>query len=303
MGYFYCNNLYQYKRFESLTVKIGKSSLGGKADIRIQSMTNTDTLDTQASVEQCIRIFDAGADFVRLTVQTVRHAENLKNIREELNKRGYDKAIIADVHFKPKVAEISAQLVEKVRINPGNFVDRNKTKTKSYSEEEYNTELIKIDSKFSQLIEVCRKNETALRIGTNHGSLSNRIVDKYGDTPKGMVESVMEFLRIAQKENFHQIVISLKSSNTRIMVYAYRLLMQKMLKARMKYPLHLGVTEAGDGEDGRIKSAVGISSLLADGIGDTVRVSLTENPEKEIPVARKIIDFISLRENHQDPRV
>jgi len=197
------------------------------------------------------------------------------------------------------VAEIAAEIVEKVRINPGNFVDRNKTKAKSYSEDEYNTELNKIDSKFSQLINICKQNATAIRIGSNHGSLSNRVVDRYGDTPSGMVESVMEFLRIAQKEKFHQIVISLKSSNTRVMVFAYRLLMQKMLISGMNYPIHLGVTEAGDGEDGRIKSTVGISSLLADGIGDTVRVSLTEDPEKEIPVARKIIDYVNLREKHK----
>ncbi|RLD64106.1 MAG: 4-hydroxy-3-methylbut-2-en-1-yl diphosphate synthase [Bacteroidetes bacterium] len=295
----YCNSLNRYSKFETRNIKIGNSSLGGKTAIRIQSMTNTDTLDTLASVEQCIRIFDAGADFVRLTVQTIRHAENLKNIKTELHKRGYDQPIIADVHFNPKVAEIAAQIVEKVRINPGNFVDRNKTNAKSYSENDYNTELNKIDSKFSQLITICKENGTALRIGSNHGSLSNRIVDRYGDTPIGMVESVMEFLRIAERENFHQIVISLKSSNTRVMVFAYRLLMNKMLKYGMNYPIHLGVTEAGDGEDGRIKSTVGISSLLADGIGDTVRVSLTEDPEKEVPVARKIVDYISLRKNHK----
>ena len=295
----YCNSLNRYSKFETRNIKIGNSSLGGKTAIRIQSMTNTDTLDTLASVEQCIHIFDAGADFVRLTVQTIRHAENLKNIKTELHKRGYDQPIIADVHFNPKVAEIAAQIVEKVRINPGNFVDRNKTNAKSYSENDYNTELNKIDSKFSQLITICKENGTALRIGSNHGSLSNRIVDRYGDTPIGMVESVMEFLRIAERENFHQIVISLKSSNTRVMVFAYRLLMNKMLKYGMNYPIHLGVTEAGDGEDGRIKSTVGISSLLADGIGDTVRVSLTEDPEKEVPVARKIVDYISLRKNHK----
>ena len=300
MNYKYCNGLNRYNRFETRNIKIGNSSLGGKTAIRIQSMTNTDTLDTMASVEQCIQIFDAGADYVRLTVQTVRHAQNLKNIKTELHQKGYHQPIIADVHFNPKVAEISAQIVEKVRINPGNFVDRNKTKAKSYSENDYNTELNKIDSKFSQLIKICRKNGTALRIGSNHGSLSNRIVDRYGDTPIGMVESVMEFLCVAQKEDFYQIVISLKSSNTRVMVFAYRLLMHKMLKYGMNYPIHLGVTEAGDGEDGRIKSAVGISSLLADGIGDTVRVSLTEDPEKEVPVARKIVDFINLRKNHED---
>jgi (E)-4-hydroxy-3-methylbut-2-enyl-diphosphate synthase len=297
MSYKYCYNLNEFTRFASRNVKIGNSDLGGHAAIRIQSMTNTDTLNTQASVEQCIRIFDAGADFVRLTVQTVKHAENLKKIKSELKKRGYKGALIADVHFNPKVAEIAAQIVEKVRVNPGNFVDRNKTQ--SYTEHEYNAELAKIDKKFTKLIKICKENNTALRIGSNHGSLSARIVDKYGDTPLGMVESVMEFLTIAQKENFHEIVISLKSSNTRVMVYAYRILMQKMLSAGMDYPVHLGVTEAGDGEDGRIKSTVGISSLLADGIGDTVRVSLTEDPEKEIPVAQKIVDYINLRVNHR----
>ncbi len=298
MDYIYCNNLNKFDRFKTRNVKIGNSSLGGQSPIRTQSMTNTDTLDTLASVAQCIKIFDAGADFVRLTVQTIRHAKNLKNIKDELRKRGYKQPIIADVHFNPKVAETAAQIVEKVRINPGNFVDRNNGKAKSYSEKEYNAELTKIDEKFSKLISICKNNNTALRIGSNHGSLSNRIVDKYGDTPLGMVESVMEFLHVAQREDFHQIVISLKSSNTRVMVFAYRILMQKMLISGMSYPVHLGVTEAGDGEDGRIKSTVGISSLLADGIGDTVRVSLTEDPEKEVPVAKKIIDYINDRKNH-----
>lgn len=297
MNHKYCYQLNEFKRFASRTVKVGNSAIGGQSAIRIQSMTNTDTLDTQASVGQCIRIFDAGADYVRLTVQTLKHAENLRKIKKELRKQGYGQALIADVHFNPKIAELAAQIVEKVRINPGNFVDRNKIK--SYSEGEYKAELAKIDEKFTKLIKICKENNTALRIGSNHGSLSTRIVDKYGDTPLGMVESVMEFLFIAQKENFHEIVISLKSSNTRVMVYAYRILMQKMLGTGMDYPLHLGVTEAGDGEDGRIKSAVGISSLLADGIGDTVRVSLTEDPEKEIPVAKKIVEYVNSRANHQ----
>ena len=297
MKHKYCYNLNKFRRFESNCVKVGSTDIGGGAAIRIQSMTNTDTLDTQASVEQCIRIFDAGADFVRLTVQTVRHAENLVNIKAGLRKRGYDGPLIADVHFNPKVAEVAARIVEKVRINPGNYVDRNKIK--SYNEDEYNAELHKISEKFSKLIKICKEHKTALRIGSNHGSLSSRIVDRYGDTPLGMVESVMEFLVVAQKENFHEIVISLKSSNTRVMVYAYRILMQKMLAAGMDYPIHLGVTEAGDGEDGRIKSTVGISSLLTDGIGDTMRVSLTENPEKEIPVAAKIVEHIRQRVNHQ----
>lgn len=299
MNYHYCSDFNAYKRFATRKVKIGISSIGGDAPIRIQSMTNTDTLNTQSSVEQCMRIFDSGADFVRLTVQTGKHAENLKNIKNELIKKGYKQPLIADVHFNPKVAEVSAKIIEKVRINPGNFVDVNKVRQKSYSEKEYQYELNRIKEKFVRLINICKKNKTAIRIGANHGSLSSRIVDKYGDTPKGMVESVMEFLRIARLENFHEIIISLKSSNTRVMVFAYRLLMKQMIDENMNYPLHLGVTEAGDGEDGRIKSAVGIGSLLIDGLGDTIRVSLTENPEKEIPVAKKIVDYIALRSNHE----
>ena len=299
MNNIYCNNLNKYERFKTANVKIGNSSIGNNSPIRIQSMTNTDTLNTDESVEQCIRIFDTGADFVRLTVQTIRHAENLRDIKIALTKKGYNQAIIADVHFNPKVAEIAAKIVEKVRINPGNFIDRNKSNIKTYSKEEYDAELMKIDKKFSNLINICKKNNTALRIGSNHGSLSNRIIDKYGDTPIGMVESVMEFLQVAEKENFHDIVISLKSSNTRVMVFAYRILMQRMLQNGSNYPVHLGVTEAGDGEDGRIKSAVGISTLLGDGIGDTIRVSLTEDPEKEIPVAEKIVNYINLRQNHK----
>ncbi|OQY01766.1 MAG: 4-hydroxy-3-methylbut-2-en-1-yl diphosphate synthase [Bacteroidetes bacterium 4572_117] len=299
MEYKYCSKLSKYERFKTINVKVGNSSIGGEQPIQIQSMTDTDTLDTQASVNQCIKIFNVGADFVRLTVQTIRHAENLKNIKESLRKKGYNQPIIADVHFNPKVAEIAAGIVEKVRINPGNFVDRNNPSEKSYTEGEFISELKKIDLKFSNLIKICKKYKTALRIGSNHGSLSNRIVDRYGDTPIGMVESVMEFLRVAQKEDFHQIVISLKSSNTRVMVYAYRLLMNKMLLSGMNYPIHLGVTEAGDGEDGRIKSTIGISSLLIDGIGDTIRVSLTEDPEKEIPVAQKIVGYINQKKKHQ----
>lgn len=273
--------------------------MGGDAPIRIQSMTNTNTLDAGKSVEQCIRILDAGADFVRLTVQTPKHAENLLAIKSALRAKGYNQPLIADVHFNPKVAEISAKIIEKVRINPGNFVDVNKIRQKTYSDEDYQLELDKIRLKFVRLLNICKENGTALRIGANHGSLSSRIVDKYGDTPEGMVASVMEFLRIARDENFHEIVISLKSSNTRVMVFAYRLLMNRMIAENMNYPLHLGVTEAGAGEDGRIKSAVGIGTLLADGLGDTIRVSLTEDPEKEIPVAEKIIHYINTRANHE----
>ncbi len=299
MNFKYCTDFNAFKRFPSRKVKIGNSSIGGDAPIRIQSMTNTDTLDTEKSVEQCIQIFDAGADFVRLTVQTPKHAENLAAIKSTLKEKGYNQPLIADVHFNPKVAEVSAKIIEKVRINPGNFVDINKIRQKTYSDTDYQVELDKIRLKFVRLLNVCKENGTALRIGANHGSLSSRIVDKYGDTPEGMVASVMEFLRIARDENFHEIVISLKSSNTRVMVFAYRLLMKKMIAENMNYPLHLGVTEAGDGEDGRIKSAVGIGTLLADGLGDTIRVSLTEDPEKEIPVAQKIVEYINTRTNHK----
>ncbi|MCF6242359.1 MAG: (E)-4-hydroxy-3-methylbut-2-enyl-diphosphate synthase [Bacteroidales bacterium] len=299
MNFKYCTDFNSFKRFPTRKVKVGNSSIGGKAPIRIQSMTNTDTLDTEKSTEQCIKIFDTGADFVRLTVQTPKHADNLANIKKALKEKGYKQSLIADVHFNPKVAEVSAKIIEKVRINPGNFVDINKTRQKTYTDEDYQTELDKIRKRFVHLINICKENGTALRIGANHGSLSSRIVDKYGDTPEGMVASVMEFLRIARDKNFHEIVISLKSSNTRVMVFAYRLLMKQMIAENMNYPLHLGVTEAGDGEDGRIKSAVGIGTLLADGLGDTIRVSLTENPEKEIPVAQKIINYINTRTNHK----
>ena len=284
----YCISINQYKRFKTSEVKIGNIPVGSDNPIRIQSMTNTNTLDTEASVEQCIRIFDAGADYVRLTAQSTRHADNLKNIKAALVEKGYTKPLIADIHFNPKVAEVAAQLVEKVRVNPGNFVDRKNSKSIE-TEEEYQQGLDKIEEQFTRLINICKENKTAIRIGCNHGSLSSRIVNKYGDTVEGMAQSVMEFLRIARKNDFHEIVISLKASNTRVMVYAYRLLMNKMISENMNYPLHLGVTEAGDGEDGRIKSAIGIGTLLIDGIGDTVRVSLTEDPEEEVPVAKKIV--------------
>ncbi|MFN8255508.1 MAG: (E)-4-hydroxy-3-methylbut-2-enyl-diphosphate synthase [Bacteroidales bacterium] len=290
----YCCDINSYKRFNTREVKIGNIPLGANNLIRLQSMTTTDTLDTLSSVEQCIRIFNAGADYVRLTAQSPKHAENLKNIKNELKLRNYNNPLIADIHFSPKVAEIAAELVEKVRVNPGNFVDRKNIGTIE-SQEQYDEEVSKIDEQFSRLIEICKKNKTAIRIGSNHGSLSTRIVNRYGDTAEGMAQSVLEFLRIAQKRDFHDIVISLKASNTRVMVYAYRTLMGKMIAEGMNYPLHLGVTEAGEGEDGRIKSAIGIGTLLNDGIGDTVRVSLTEDPEFEIPVARKIVDYCTNR--------
>ncbi len=294
----YCNSINKYERFKTREVKIGNIPVGGDNPIRIQSMTNTNTLDTEASAEQCIRIFDAGADYVRLTAQSTRHAENLANIKTALVEKGYKNPLIADIHFNPKVAELAAQLVEKVRVNPGNFVDRKNGK-EIETEEEYQEGLNKIEEQFTRLIDICKENKTAIRIGCNHGSLSSRIVNRYGDTVEGMAQSVMEFLRIARKNDFHEIVISLKASNTRVMVYAYRLLMNKMIKENMNYPLHLGVTEAGDGEDGRIKSAIGIGTLLADGIGDTVRVSLTEDPEEEVPVARKIVTNFTKLSGHE----
>lgn len=295
----YCNNLYSYSRFITNEVFVGEIPLGKNNPIRLQSMTNTDTLDTNGSVEQCIKIFDAGADYVRLTVQTNKHAENLKNIKDELIKKGYDKPLIADVHFNANIAETSAKIVEKVRINPGNYSDKKTSENETYNEQQFESEIVKIEEKFSKLIEICKKNKTVLRIGSNHGSLSNRIISKYGDTPEGMVESVFEFLRIAKKNNFDDIVISLKSSNTRVMVFAYRLLKNRMLLEKMNFPIHLGVTEAGDSDDGRIKSAVGIGTLLIDGIGDTIRVSLTEEPEAEIPVAKQIVEYIATKKEEQ----
>jgi (E)-4-hydroxy-3-methylbut-2-enyl-diphosphate synthase len=295
----YCNNINRYERFKTREVKIGNIPVGGDNPIRIQSMTTTNTLDTEASVEQCIRIFDAGADYVRLTAQSTRHAENLANVKIALVEKGYNKPLIADIHFNPKVAEVAAQLVEKVRVNPGNFVDRKNGK-EIETEAEYQEGLDKIEEQFTRLINICKEKKTAIRIGCNHGSLSSRIVNRYGDTVEGMAQSVLEFLRIARKNDFHEIVISLKASNTRVMVYAYRLLMNKMIKEGMNYPLHLGVTEAGDGEDGRIKSAIGIGTLLADGIGDTVRVSLTEDPEFEVPVAKKIVANFTELSGHED---
>jgi (E)-4-hydroxy-3-methylbut-2-enyl-diphosphate synthase len=259
--------------YKSRRIKIGNCELGGDAPVRVQSMTNTDTLNTEATVEQCIRIIREGADLVRLTVRNIREAENLGNIKKALRIRGYETPLIADVHFNPKIAEISAGIVEKVRINPGNFGGND------------------FQDKFISFLRICNKNNTAIRIGVNHGSLSDRIMDKFGDTPEGIVESAMEYLRICINENFFNVVVSVKSSNTRVMIWATRLLVKTMLNERMNFPVHLGITEAGEGEDGRIRSAVGIGTLLGEGIGDTIRVSLTEDPEEEIPVARKIVSI------------
>jgi (E)-4-hydroxy-3-methylbut-2-enyl-diphosphate synthase len=286
-----------YKRRKSSVVFIGNTPVGGENPIRIQSMTNTSTLDTEGSIRQSIRIIEAGGEYVRLTAQGVREAENLRSIEDGLHALGYHAPLIADIHFNPKAAEAAAKIVEKVRINPGNFADPVKTfKTFEYSDEEYRQELEKIKERFIPFLNICKAHNTAIRIGVNHGSLSDRIMSRYGDTPHGMVESCMEFLRICIQENFSNVVISIKASNTFVMVETVRLLVEQMNKEKMAFPLHLGVTEAGDGEDGRIKSALGIGTLLVEGIGDTIRVSLSEDPEAEIPVARLLVDYIKEKE-------
>lgn len=292
-------DLFNYSRRETGVVNIGGTPLGGEYPIRIQSMTNTSTMDTEACVEQAMRIVEAGGEYVRLTTQGVREAENLMNINIGLRSRGIMTPLVADVHFNPKVADVAAMYAEKVRINPGNYVDSARVfKHIDYTDEEYAQELKKIRDRFVPFLNICKENHTAIRIGVNHGSLSDRIMSRYGDTPAGMVESCMEFLRICVDENFTDVVISIKASNTSVMVRTVRLLVREMEREGMKFPLHLGVTEAGDGEDGRIKSALGIGALLSDGYGDTIRVSLSEAPEKEIPVARKLVDYIMLRRNH-----
>lgn len=292
-------NDFNYRRRHSSTVQIGNMPLGGDNPIRIQSMTSTSTLDTDASVAQCRRIFDAGADYVRLTAQGVREAHNIGEIRAALHAAGYTKPLVADIHFNPKAAFEAAATTDKVRINPGNFVDAARTfKKLEYTDEEYAAELEKIRRAVVPFLAICREHHTAVRLGVNHGSLSDRIMSRYGDTPAGMVESAMEYLRIFREENFNDVAISIKASNTVIMVETVRRLVAEMDREDMHYPLHLGVTEAGDGEDGRIKSAVGIGTLLAEGIGDTVRVSLSEESELEIPVARKLVDYITAREGH-----
>lgn len=272
-------------------VKIGKLRIGGQNKVAVQSMTTCSTMDTEGCIEQCIRIIDAGADLVRLTTQGTREAENLRNIKAGLVERGYgDTPLCADVHFNPNVADVAATIVEKVRINPGNYVDpARQFKHLEYTDEEYAQELRRLDERFCHFLSICREHGTAIRIGVNHGSLSDRIMSRYGDTPAGIVESCMEFLRICEREHFPDVVVSIKASNTVVMVQSVRLLCQEMEKEGMDYPLHLGVTEAGEGEDGRLKSAVGMGGLLIDGIGDTIRVSLSEEPENEIPVAQSIL--------------
>ena len=292
-------DLFNYSRRETSEVNIGAVPLGGSNPIRIQSMTNTSTQDTEACVEQAKRIVDAGGEYVRLTTQGIKEAENLMNINIGLRRQGYMVPLVADVHFNPKVADVAAQYAEKVRINPGNYVDPGRTfKQLEYTDEEYAQELQKIRDRFIPFLNICKENHTAIRIGVNHGSLSDRIMSRYGDTPEGMVESCMEFLRICVDEKFKDVVISIKASNTVVMVKTVRLLVAVMEKEEMAFPLHLGVTEAGDGEDGRIKSALGIGALLTDGLGDTIRVSLSEEPEAEIPVARKLVDYILARQDH-----
>ena len=278
-------------RRQTHEVKIGKLCIGGQNKVAVQSMTTCSTMDTEGCVEQCIRIIDAGADLVRLTTQGTREAENLRNIKAGLIARGYgDTPLCADVHFNPNVADVAATIVEKVRINPGNYVDpARQFKQLEYTDEEYQLELKRLDDRFCGFLAICREHGTAIRIGVNHGSLSDRIMSRYGDTPAGIVESCMEFLRICEREHFPNVVVSIKASNTVVMVQSVRLLCKEMEKEGMDYPLHLGVTEAGEGEDGRLKSAVGIGSLLIDGIGDTIRVSLSEEPECEIPVAQSIL--------------
>ncbi len=285
----YCPSLLQYKRFLTREVHVGDVAMGANNPIRIQSMTTTDTMDTQGTVEQSIRMIEAGCELVRITAPSIKEAQNLAEIKKELSKKGYKTPLVADIHFTPNAAELAARLVEKVRINPGNYADKKRFETIDYTPQAYQDELERIYKKFAPLVAICKEYGTAMRIGTNHGSLSDRIMSQFGDTPQGMVESAMEFMRICEDLNYHNLVISMKSSNPQVMVQAYRLLVKTMVAEGMNYPLHLGVTEAGDGEDGRIKSAVGIGALLEDGLGDTIRVSLTEDPELEIPVAQDLV--------------
>ncbi len=285
----YCPSLLQYKRFLTREVQVGDVAMGANNPIRIQSMTTTDTMDTECTVAQSIRMIEAGCELVRITAPSIKEAQNLAEIKKELSNRGYHTPLVADIHFTPNAAELAARLVEKVRINPGNYADKKRFETIDYTPQAYQDELDRIYKKFAPLVAICKEYGTAMRIGTNHGSLSDRIMSQFGDTPQGMVESAMEFMRICEDLNYHNLVISMKSSNPQVMVQAYRLLVKTMVAEGMNYPLHLGVTEAGDGEDGRIKSAVGIGALLEDGLGDTIRVSLTEDPELEIPVAQDLV--------------
>jgi len=297
----YCNSLTQYSRYKTREVKCGVLGIGAGNPIRVQSMTTTDTMNTIATVEQSIRMIEAGCELVRITAPSINEAKNLELIRKELHARGYFTPLVADIHFTPNAAEWAARIVEKVRVNPGNYADKKKFENIDYSDAGYQAELDRIRDRFTPLVKICKEYGTAMRIGTNHGSLSDRILSRYGDTPLGMVESALEFLRICEDNNYFNIVLSMKSSNPQVMVQAYRLLISKMREENMNYPLHLGVTEAGEGEDGRIKSATGIGTLLEDGIGDTIRVSLTEDPEFEIPVAKMLVDRYTHRNTDQKP--
>ena len=290
----------QYSRFLTREVAVGNISMGGFNPIRIQSMTTTDTMDTKGTVEQTIRMVNSGCEYVRITAPSVKEAENLLHIKKELRLRGYDVPLVADIHFTPNAAETAARIVEKVRVNPGNYADKKRFETLEYTDLAYQAELERIYKKFTPLVKICKEYGTAMRIGTNHGSLSDRIMSQYGDTPRGMVESAMEFIRMCEDQQYYNLVISMKASNTQVMVQAYRLLVDTMTKEGMNYPLHLGVTEAGDGEDGRIKSAVGIGTLLEDGLGDTIRVSLTEDPEFEAPVAKALANRYERRKLMQE---
>ncbi len=296
----YCNSLTAYHRRHTREVYIGDIPMGGDNPIRVQSMTTIDTMDTLGSIEQTIRMVDAGCEYVRITAPSIKEAQNLEEIKKGLLKRGYQVPLVADIHFTPNAAELAARIVEKVRINPGNYADKKKFELIEYTDDTYQVEIDRIREKFEPLVNICKEYGTAMRIGTNHGSLSDRIMSRYGDTPLGMVESALEFIRICEAMNYYDIVVSMKASNTQVMVQAYRLLVQKLDEERLQpYPLHLGVTEAGDGEDGRIKSAVGIGTLLEDGLGDTVRVSLTEEPEYEVPVAYNLVRRYDARPGHQ----
>ena len=297
----YCNSLTDYSRYKTREVFIGDVAMGGKNPIRIQSMTTTDTMDTIGTVEQSIRIFEAGGEYVRITAPSKKEAHNLAEIKKELKRRGYDIPLIADIHFTPNAAEIAARIVEKVRVNPGNYADKKKFNIVEYSDADYQAEIERIYERFAPLVKICKEEGTAMRVGTNHGSLSDRIMSRYGDTPIGMVESALEFVRICEDLSYHNIVLSMKASNPQVMIQAYRLLMNKMEEENMNYPIHLGVTEAGDGLDGRIKSAVGIGAMLEDGIGDTVRVSLTEAPEAECPVAIDLVNRYIEENRHSCP--
>jgi (E)-4-hydroxy-3-methylbut-2-enyl-diphosphate synthase len=286
----YCPDLLNYERWQTREVTIGNVPMGGNNPIRVQSMTTTDTMDTEGTVAQCIRMVESGCEYIRITAPSLKEAENLRVIKASLREKGYDVPLVADIHYTPNAAELAAKIVEKVRVNPGNYVDKKRFNIIEYTDDQYQEELERIRVRFTPLVEICKEYGTAMRIGTNHGSLSDRIMSRYGDSPLGMVESAMEFLRICESLNYHNIVLSMKASNPQVMVQAYRLLVKNMMQEGMNYPLHLGVTEAGDGEDGRIKSAVGIGTLLEDGLGDTIRVSLTEDPEFEAPIAKLLAD-------------